>query len=142
MPDNPFEVPQAMRDLTEQSVKQAHAAYEQLTGFVSQALGAWMDAMPSHPMAASLKNVQDRAMEIAKENAESAFAFASRISSAKTPQDVLTFQTQFAQERLQTFVTQTQQLFSVFQETFQKSQGGWMDIPTGEPRRSKKSLFN
>ena len=27
MADNPFEIPQALRDLTEQNMKQAHAAY-------------------------------------------------------------------------------------------------------------------
>ena len=31
MADNPFEIPQQMRDLTEQNLKQAHATYEQLT---------------------------------------------------------------------------------------------------------------
>ena len=29
MADTPFEIPQALRNLTEQNIKQAHAAYEQ-----------------------------------------------------------------------------------------------------------------
>jgi len=45
MTDNPLEIPQAMRDLAEQNIKQAHAAYEQLTDFVTKAMGAWMGAM-------------------------------------------------------------------------------------------------
>ena len=49
-------------------MKQAHAAYEQLTDFVTKAMDAWMGAMPS-PIAASFKDVQGRAMQIAKENA-------------------------------------------------------------------------
>ena len=42
MADNPFEIPQALRDLSEQNVKQAHAAYEQLVEFMTKAMGAWM----------------------------------------------------------------------------------------------------
>jgi len=131
MADNPFEIPQSMRDTSEQSLKQAHAAYAQLMDFVTKTMDAWMGAMPAHPMTAGLKNVQDRAMEIAKENAESAFAFARRISSAKTPQDVLTLQTQFAQERLQTFVAQTQRLYSLIQEAPPKPERGASDAGVG-----------
>ena len=31
MADNPLEIPQALRDLSAQNVKQAHAAYESLS---------------------------------------------------------------------------------------------------------------
>jgi hypothetical protein len=42
-------------------------------------------ALPSYPTAAGFKVVQDRAMQIAMENAESAFTFAGKISNALTP---------------------------------------------------------
>ena len=73
MADTPFEIPQQMRDLAEQNIKQAHAAYEQLTDFVTKAIDAWMGAMPSNPMTAGFKDVQGRAAEIAKKNAELSF---------------------------------------------------------------------
>ena len=120
MADNPFEIPQTLRDLSEQTLKQSHAAYEQLSDFVTQAMDAWMGAMPANPMIAGFKDVQGRAMEIAMENAESAFTFAGKICNAPTPQDIVTLQTQFAQERVQAFVTQTQQLFSLVGEALQK----------------------
>ena len=123
MADNPFEIPQQMRDLADQNIKQAHAAYEQLTDFVTKAMDAWMGAMPS-PMAAVFKDVQDRAMQIAKENAESVFTFAGKISNVRPPQDILTLQTQFAQDRMQAFVTQTQELQKLIGETVQKLQRG------------------
>ena len=123
MADNPLEIPQALRDLSAQNVKQAHAAYEQLTEFMTNAMGPWMDAMPSHPMTAALRRMQDRAMQIAMENAEAAFTFGGKMSSAQTPQDILQLQTQFAQDRLQAFVTQTQQLYSVIAEALKKPQG-------------------
>ena len=131
MADNAFEIPQTLRNLSEQNLKQAHAAYEQLTGFVSKAMDAWMGAMPANPMLDGFKDVQGRAMEIAMENAESAFTFAGKICNAPTPQDIATLQTQFAQERMQAFVTQTQQLFSFMGEALPKSERGAMGISMG-----------
>ena len=124
MADKPFEIPQTLRDLSEQNLKQAHDAYEQLTGFVTKAMDAWKGVMPAIPMTGGFKDVQDRAMEIAMENAESAFAFAGKICNAPTPQDIGTLQTQFAQDRMQAFMTQTQQLFGLMGEALQKSERG------------------
>ena len=124
MTENQFEIPQAMRDLVEQNVKQAHAAYEQLNDFVTKAMGAWTGAMPASPMAAGFKDVQDRLMAFAKENGESAFTFAGKVSSAGTFQELLTLQTQFAQDRMQTFVAQTQELYKLIGEALQRSARG------------------
>jgi hypothetical protein len=124
MTDNPFEIPQIVRDRAEQNVKQAHAVYAQLAAFVTKAMDAWTGAMPSNFMTAVVKDVQGRAMQIAKENAEATFTFAGKISNVRTPQDIVTLETQFAQDRLQAFVTQTQQLFSVIEEAIKKSERG------------------
>jgi hypothetical protein len=120
MPDNPFEIPQSLRDASEHNLRQAHAAYKQLMDFVSKAMVAWMEVLPENAMTAGFKDVQDRAREIATENAESTLAFAGKISNAKTFQEVLTLQTQYVQDRMQVFLTQTQQLFSLFGEALQK----------------------
>ena len=122
MADNPLEIPQALRDLSEQNVKQARAAYEQLMELMTKAMGPWKGAVPSNPLAAGFQHMQDRAMKIAMENAEAAFTFGGKMSSAQTPQEILQLQTQFAQDRMQAFVTQTQQLYSVIGEALQKSQ--------------------
>ena len=127
------------------SEKHAHH-FEQLTDFVTKAMGTWMDAMPSNPMTAGFKDVQGRAMQIAKENAELGFTFAGKISNARTPQDIVTLQTQFAQDRMQAFVTQTQQLFSVIEEAIQKSEaarrrwGRCPQIPWSLPSRMYKAV--
>ena len=118
MTENPFEIPQALRNLSEQNVKQAHAAYEQLVEFMTKAMGAWMGAVPANPMAAGFQHMQDRAMKIAMENAEAAFTFGGKISSAQTPQDILLLQAQFAQDRMQAFATQTQELYKLIGEAF------------------------
>ena len=131
MAENPVEIPQALRDMSEQNLKQARAAYEQFTDFVTKTMGSWMGALPSNPMAAVVKDMQGRAMQIAKENAESVFTFAGKISNALTPQDIVTLQTQFTQDRMQAFVTQMQQLFSVIEEAIQKSERGAMGASMG-----------
>jgi hypothetical protein len=122
-----FEIPHTLRNLSEQSLKQAHAAYEQATAFTTRAMGAWIDAMPANPMTASLKAVQSRVMEYALENAESAFTFAGKVCNAPTPHEIVTLQTQFAQERMQAYVSHTQQLFSTM--------GAGLPMPGAAPSR-------
>ena len=46
MVDNPCGIPQAMRDRAEENMKQAHAAYEELTDYVNKAMNAWTGGMP------------------------------------------------------------------------------------------------
>ncbi len=120
MTENPFEIPQALRDVAEQNLKQAHAAYEQLTDFVTKAMDAWMGAMPSNGLATGFKDVQGRAAEIAKKNADSTFALVEKIAKAQNFQEILTLQTQFAQDQMKAFTTQTQELYKLIGEAFQK----------------------
>ena len=125
--DNPIEIPLAARDMSEQSLKQAHAEYENLTDFVTKAMGIWMGVMPANPIATGFKDVQDRVMAVmafAKENGESALTFAGKVSKASTFQELLTHQTQFAQEQMQAFATQTQELQRLIGEALQKSARG------------------
>jgi len=120
MTDNPFEIPQSVRDLTEQNVKQTHAAYEQLSDFMTKSMTSWMGAVPSSPVTVSFKDVQDRAMELATEHAQSTFAYAGKISGAKTIQEIMALQTQFTQDRLQAFVTHTQEFYRLLEQTLRK----------------------
>ena len=133
MADNPFEIPQQTRDLAEQNLKQAHTEYEQLMDLVTKTMRAWTGAIPPNPMAAVFKDVQGCALHIARENAESVFTFAGKISNALTPQDIVTLQTQFTQDRMQALVTQPQQLFSVIEEAVQKSERGAMGAMPSNP---------
>jgi hypothetical protein len=131
MADNPFEIPQALRDMSEQNLKQAHAAYEQLMEFMTKAMGAWTGALPSNPMAAVLKDVQDRVAAMAKQNAESVFALVEKIAKAQNFHEIVTLQTRFAQDQMQAYATQTQELFSVIGEVVQKSERGTMGASMG-----------
>ncbi len=54
----------------------------------------------------------------------STFAFAGKISNAKTVQELLTLQTQFTQDRVQAFVAHTQEFYRLFEDAMQKMQRG------------------
>ncbi len=124
MADNPFEIPRQMRDLTEQNLKQAHAAYEQLADFMTKSMSTWMAAMPSSPEVTGFKEVQDRAVETTKKNADAAFALADKLSKSRNLQEILTLQTRFAQDQMQAFASQTQELHKLIGGAFQKAQRG------------------
>ena len=124
MTKNPVEIPQAMLEQTEQNVKEAHAGHEQFTDLVTKAMDAWKGAMRAGLAAARSNDVQDRAMEIAKKNADSAFALVEKIAKAQNFQEIVTLQTQFAQDQMKAFTTQTQELYKLIGETVQKLQRG------------------
>ncbi len=121
MADNPFEIPQTMRDMAENNMKQAHAAYDQLADFVTKAMGAWMGAMPANPLVSGFKDVQDRAVTMAKQNADTAFAQVEKLAKAQNFQDILTLQTRYAQDQMQVYTSQTQELHKLIGEAVQKS---------------------
>jgi hypothetical protein len=124
MADNPFEIPQQMRDLTEQNLKQAQAGYEQLADFMTKSMSAWMGAMPASPAASGLKEVKERAVEMAKKNADAAFSLANKISKSRDLQEILTLQTRFAQDQMQAFASQTQELLKQIGDAVQKAPQG------------------
>ena len=120
MSENPFDISHSVRDMAEQNMRQAHTAYEQLTGFVTETMSSWVGAMPSNSVTIGFKEIQDRAMDFAKDNAESAFSFAGKICNAQNAQEILMIQTRFAQDRMQAYTAHTQELCSLIGEAFQK----------------------
>jgi hypothetical protein len=56
---------------------------------MTKSMSAWMGAMPASPAAAGFKEVQDRAVEMAKKNADAAFALAEKISQSRDLQKSL-----------------------------------------------------
>ncbi len=106
------------------SEKHAHN-FEHLTDFVNKTMSAWVDAMPSNSMVTDFnvtgfEDVQERAVAMATKNADSAFALIEKIAKAQALQDILTLQTQFARDQMKAFTTQTQELYKLIGEAFQK----------------------
>lgn len=124
MNDQSLDIPQTLRDLAEENMRQAHSAYEKLIEFVTRTLNAWNGSMPPNPLTAGFREVQNCAMAFAADNAESAFTFASKINNARSLDEVLALQTQFAQDRMQAFVAHTRELSQLIGDALQKSQRG------------------
>jgi len=107
--NQPFEMPQQLRDLAEKNVEQARATYAQLMDAMTQAMSVWSTA-PSNVMTSGFKDVQELAIRFAKENAEAGFALASELANAKDIQGVITLQSRHAQTQLQSYARQAQEL--------------------------------
>jgi hypothetical protein len=120
MNNNPFEVPQQFRQLAEQNVQQASAAYGQFMNAMTQAMGMWWNALPPNEMTSGFKSVQDRAVGFAKQNAEAGFALANSLANAKDIQQVMALQTQYAQSQMQTYAMQAQELGRLMAESVHK----------------------
>ena len=107
--NQPFEMPQQLRELAEKNVEQARATYAQFMDAMTQAVSVWSTA-PSNVMTSGFKDVQELAIRFAKENAEAGFALASELANAKDIQGVITLQSRYAQTQLQSYARQGQEL--------------------------------
>jgi hypothetical protein len=69
---------------------------------------------------------KDRAVAIAKKNAESesALALVEKIANAQNFQEILTLQARFAQEKMEAYAAQMQELQRLIEETLQRSARG------------------
>ena len=124
MADNPFEIPQQMRDLAEKNVEQARLAYGQMMDSIVKAMGMWSAAVPANEMTSGFKLVQERAARFAKQNAEAGFALAAELASAKDIQEILAIQSRYAQTQMQSYALQAQELGRLMTESAQKMQPG------------------
>ena len=113
MAQNPFEFSQQFRELTERNLEQARATYGQFLDAMTQAAGMWTKGLPANDVTSGFQAVQEKAIGFAKDNAEASFALASDLASAKDVQQVMALQTQFAQQQMQTFASQAQEIGSV-----------------------------
>lgn len=119
MSQNPFEIPQALRDLAEKNVEQARTAYGQFMDAMTQAMGMWAKAVPGNQMTSGFQAVQDRATKFAKDNAEAGFALARDLASAKDVQEILALQSRYAQTQMQAYASQAQELARLMTEATQ-----------------------
>jgi hypothetical protein len=76
---------------------------------MAEALRAW-STVPSAVMTSGFKVVQEQAIQFAKENSEAGFALASELAKAKDLQEVLRLQSNFAQQQMQSYARQAQEL--------------------------------
>ena len=108
--DQPFEIPQQMRQLWENNLEQARAACSQFIDAMAQASGLWATTMPTSEMTSGFKAIQEQTIRFAKENAETYFAFASELAKARDLQEAFAIQNRYAQTQMQTYTRQAQEL--------------------------------
>jgi hypothetical protein len=120
--NQPFEIPQQLRELAEKNVEQGRAAYAQFMDALGQASSMWLGAMPGNGATSGFKVVQDRSVRFAKQNAEACFALATELANAKDVTDVLAIQSRYAQSQMQTYALQAQELGRLMTEAAQNMQ--------------------
>jgi phasin len=120
-PNQTFEIPQQLRELTEKNVEQARAVYGQFMDAMTQSMGVWLTAMPSNEMTSRFEAVQKKAIRFAKQNAEAGFQLATELANAKDIQDVLALQSGYAQTQMQNYTLQAQELGRLMAEATQSA---------------------
>ena len=108
--NNPFEMPQQLRELAEKNVEQARNSYTQFMDAMGKAAGMWSAAIPQTEATSGFKSVQERATRFAKQNADACFNMATELAAAKDIQDIMGIQSRYAQVQMQAFATQAQEL--------------------------------
>ena len=124
MTQNPFEIPQQMRELAQKNIEQASAAYGQFMGAMTHAMDMWSKPMSSNQMTSGFKAVQERATKFAKQNAEAGFALASELAKSKDMQEVFSLQSRYAQAQMQAYALQAQQLGQLMTQAAQSIRPG------------------
>ena len=107
---NPFEIPEQMRKMAEQSVEQARTTYGQFMDAMLNAQNMWLSSMPHNAATDGFKEVQALGVKFARENSDAALNLASDLSKAKDYSEVLSIQSRYAQNQMQTFALQGQEM--------------------------------
>lgn len=89
MPQNYFfDIPHELRRLAEDNVDRARQLYLQFLDGVSKAMAIW-PSTSSDVITPGFKEVRERAVKFAKENADLAFALAGDVAKAKDIRELL-----------------------------------------------------
>ena len=106
---NSFQVPYDLRVLVERSVKEARAAYGQLMGSVTQAMAAWMTAVPQNEFSIRVTATHQWAIRLGNESVEAALTLVSEVTKAKDFPDLLSIQSRFAYRQIEIYDFQTRE---------------------------------
>lgn len=115
-----FEIPKSMRDAAEQSVNQARSAYEQFIDASRKAQEMVEKSQGS--MLTSAREIQQKSLAFATENAQAGFDLAEKLVRAKDFQETLEIQATFARQRMEAYSRQARELTSMMSEASKKAQ--------------------
>ncbi len=97
-----FEMPEIMRSFTEQGLNQTREAYARMKGAAEEATDMLEDSMES--TREGVKEVQFKALDMAKANTDAAFEFMRQLLTTTSVADAMQLQTSFARERFEALV--------------------------------------
>ncbi len=110
MANNPFEIPDQIRDLAERSVEQARTAYGQFMDAILKAQSTSLTSLPANAMSTSFSDIQERAINFARQNLEASEKLTTDLARAKDIAAVLDVQKRFSQSQMQAYAMQAQEL--------------------------------
>jgi hypothetical protein len=143
MPQNqPFDIPQELRQLAEQNVERARQLYLQFIEGVAQSIAPWV-THSSDSISAGFNRVRARAVKFAKENADAAFKLAREVAKAKDLQELLGLQTRYVQSQMRWYADQTQefgQLMTGALGNMKEAQGLQSDARSSGPQTPGKEI--
>ncbi|MGA7324058.1 MAG: phasin family protein [Rhodomicrobium sp.] len=123
--NSPPQIPPAIRELAAVNIDQARAAYAQLLEAARKAQDLMKSIMPSNPVVQGLAEVQERAMTFAQQNLDASFSLANELSKAKDLAEMVQIQSKYAQQQMQAYALQAQELTGlVMNGAVQKTSGG------------------
>jgi phasin len=104
----PFEIPNEMRAVAEQSVEQAKLAFNSYIQAAQEAVPTFEQWVKASQVGA--QGLCNKAMNFAQRNVLSAFEFAQKIVQAKDIQEIIQTQTEFVQSQMQVLSEQVKDL--------------------------------
>ena len=104
----PFEIPNEMRAVAEQSVEQAKLAFNSYIQAAQEAVSTFEQWVKASQVGA--QGITKKAMSFAERNVLSAFEFAQKIVQAKDIQELVRMQTEFVQSQIQVLSEQVKDL--------------------------------
>jgi phasin len=117
-----FEYPAHLRELAEKNVEQVRAACGQFMEAARRAQDMMGIMVPTNPMTAGLKQVQERTLRFTEQNMEASFALASELAKAMDFKEMLEIQSRHAQMQMVTYSTQAQELGRLMADAAQNGQ--------------------
>ncbi|MGI9384664.1 MAG: phasin [Methyloligellaceae bacterium] len=116
----PFEIPQPMRELAEQSLEQAKQAYNQFMETSRNAQDTLEQS--SDTMTSSAKEVQQKAIEYAESNMQAGFDLANKLVLAKDMMEALQIQSTYTRQQMESYTRQVQELSNLMASAAKKAQ--------------------
>ena len=103
-----YEIPTEMREFAEKSVDQARKAFDGFMGAAFKAAGSLEGS--TDVVQTGTRDIGRKALSYAEQNVAAALDFATRLVSARDPQEILALQSEFIRSQLQTFGEQAKDI--------------------------------